>query len=278
MNTWTPNAEKYDFGRPFPAEMVIDLFFDVAQQLGNNQQQVFEPGSGTGRVLIPLAHHLPHWIFTGMDSSRACLEVSKKRASELALRNITFMEGLLGDALPEGSFDLIIHSSVLHVIPNWSQVMEQLCAKLKPDGLFCLIGDYGDIYAEVLGRHDSADVDQNLSKFWRRYLELRTEVGAPGPESSQIGCRWDLESTDLASWLEHNNFSEFNKREARWVQTFTLRDLLKIVEERCYSSMFTLQNEMIDSIVAGLKESFAGTSNWSASSKHRAICRFYRHK
>ncbi len=159
---------------------------------------------------------------------------------------------------------------MLHVIKNWPQVLQNLCGMLTDKGALCLIGDYGDIYSEALGRRDSNNVDPNLSKFWKRYIELRKEVGAPSPESSQIGCKWDLESTEIALWLEQNNFYESSRSEIDWTEKFSTSDLIKIVEERCYSSMFTLDAKMMESSLRGSKLAFVATD--------LSICQFQNTK
>lgn len=197
MAEWTPKAELYDFGRPFPPDQVTALFAPFGEDYSNRLFQVYEPGCGTGRILVPLAKNYPAWNFAGLDSSTSSLEVCRQKCLKEGLGNVEVRKGLVTDALPESSFDMVLHSSVLHVIPTWQNVMEQLRHSLRNKGIFCLIGDYGDIYDAALGREVKPGIDPALKKFWNHYLELRKSSGAPSTESSQIGCRWDLQSTEL---------------------------------------------------------------------------------
>ena len=277
MKSWTPKAELYDFGRPFPAEKVVGLFSAFAEAEKRVKLRALEPGCGTGRILVPLARAFPHWQFVGIDASQGSLQVCQARASEAGLQNIRLLNGSIEECLPVDPVDIIIHSSVLHVMPNWQNAMQELCSRLTDDGTFCLIGDYGDIYDAALGRTSSSAIDVNLSRFWKAYIEIRKEVGAPGTEGSQIGCRWDLESSDPASWLEEHNFSERSRTQLEWAEQFSLGDLFRIVEERCYSSMFTVQNENFDEIITKLKARLSSLCIDAMSvSKHQALSRFYK--
>ncbi len=85
MKQWTPQAESYDFGRPFPAEKIVALFSSIAKESDSHVMKVFEPGCGTGRVLLPLAQFFPNWTFVGMDSSASCLDVINKKVSTTGL-------------------------------------------------------------------------------------------------------------------------------------------------------------------------------------------------
>ncbi len=275
MKEWTPKAELYDFGRPFSESQVIALF--AALEEGNSDQslRVYEPGCGTGRILVPLAKRYPTWKFVGLDSSVSSLSVCRQRCLNEGITNIEVHEGLVTDELPKSSFDIVIHSSVLHVIPSWQKVMAQLSDHLSNQGIFCLIGDYGDIYDAALGRDVKTGIDPALTEFWNHYLELRQHFGAPSAESSQIGCRWDLQSTDLAVWLEGKGFKEFKTVNTDWDEVFSASDLMRIVEERCYSSMFTVEKEIFDQIIMQLKVDLPRLRVTSARSRHQAAARFF---
>jgi SAM-dependent methyltransferase len=278
VKSWTPKAELYDFGRPFPAEKVVGLFRAFAGEENTAKLRALEPGCGTGRILVPLARAFPQWKFVGVDSSRESLQVCQARASKAGLQNIHLLNESIEESLPVEPVDIIIHSSVLHVIPNWRNAMQELCSRLTDDGTFCLIGDYGDIYDAALGRPSSTAIDVNLSRFWKAYIEIRKAAAAPDTESSQIGCRWDLDSSDLATWLEDHSFYERNRSQLAWTKQFSLADLFRIVEERCYSSMFTVDKEIFDRIIAQLKTRLPSLDiDTSAVSKHQAVARFYRH-
>ncbi len=276
MKTWTPKPELYDFGRPFPPEQVVQLFPE--RRLSPSQRlSVFEPGCGTGRILGALASRRPDWSFVGSDSSEVVLQVFRRKCDEQELHNVHLFEGTLMDEPPARAFDLLIVSSLLHVVPDWENAVRILLHRLKPGGLFCLIGDTADLYDEVLGRKTNGDVDSNLSLFWRLYREIRESVGAPSTEASQIGCRWDLENSEVASFLNDNKWSEVFSEGVSWIQHFTREQLLKIVRERCYSSMFTVEQDVYDRLLARLEPAVANhVENIAVTSRHTAVARFFR--
>jgi SAM-dependent methyltransferase len=275
MKSWTPQPEMYDFGRPFPEPIIKELFEDLGAKIQGGDFKVFEPGCGTGRILIPLARANPQWSFVGMDSSPGCLEVCQRRLLEGRIENCSAKLGLIPTQMPRGPFDLIIHSSVLHVVPNWRDALAVLADRLSHSGVFCLIGDYGDIYDAALGRFNTPGIDPALAYFWERYIELRRLFNAPNPESSQIGCRWDLESTDLAIWLSSNGFCESYRKQISWQEHFSIERLMQIVEQRCYSSMFTVEQDTYSKIVTQLKEDVRDIKERVTVSRHQAVVRFF---
>lgn len=210
-----------------------------------------------------------------MDSSPAALAILRGR-SQGRMANVKVFEGTLPNDLPLGPFDLILHSSVLHAVPEWQQTMSLLSERLTADGVFCLVGDYGDIYDAALGRNVRPEIDRGLKLFWDHYLSLRNRFGAPDPETSQRGCRWDLESTDLAGWLLQNGFREIKREEVRWDESFSSRALMTIIEERCYSSMFTVDEEVYDAIVEQMRTDLPSLEAGQVCSKHCAVARFFR--
>jgi SAM-dependent methyltransferase len=275
MKSWTPQPEMYDFGRPFPEPRVQELFKGLGARFQRGNLKVFEPGCGTGRVLLPLARANPQWSFDGIDSSPGCLEVFQRRLLERGIENVSAKLGLIPNEMPLGPFDIIIHSSVLHVVPNWREALAVLASRLSPNGVLCLVGDYGDIYDAALGRANSPGIDPALQHFWNRYIELRRYFNAPNPESSQIGCRWDLESSDLATWLLSNGFCESYRKQTSWQEQFTVEHLMQIVEQRCYSSMFTVEQDAYCKVVTQLKEDLRNTKEGLTVSRHQAVARFF---
>ena len=103
MKQWTPKAELYDFGRPFPTAQVQALLQGSSLLRSLEQRKpapaVFEPGSGTGRILIPFAELYPQWRFVGQDRYGEALQVCARRAESLGLSNVHLIESDLGEDL-----------------------------------------------------------------------------------------------------------------------------------------------------------------------------------
>ena len=280
MKPWTPKPELYDFGRPFPAAQVQGLFLSsrFLQRVVpfDSAARVYEPGCGTGRVLLPLACQFPSWRFFGCDLSTAALDVCRERCHRLGVPNVSVKEADICEAPFADPFDLLIHSSVLHAVTPWRDALANMLSSLRPNGGFALIGDCGDIYDQALGRPAQAGSDKRLAMFWGIYRDARQAAGAPDPETSQVGAFWDLESSEMAAELERMGLAEVDRTTTAWLQSFTIDDLYKIVSERCYSSMFTVERQTYDALLRVLRNGmdvFSMTDR--VVSRHRAICRFF---
>ena len=72
--------------------------------------RVADVGTGSGCIAVALAHELPHAEFLATDISAAALEVARRNALRHGVAaSIRFLEtDLLGGALPEPPFDLIV--------------------------------------------------------------------------------------------------------------------------------------------------------------------------
>ena len=274
MTTWTPNPASYDFGRPFPPERVVELF-TTSTLPTDAPLRVYEPGCGTGRILLPLARAFPNWSFTGGEAAAEVLDVARARQAKQALTNVTFHIADVCEPTPDGPYDLILHSSVLHAVPDWRNALTQLTTALKPSGSFVLIGDYGDIYREALGRDSRPGTDETLKTFWAAYREARANVNAPNLEASQVGATWDLESTQISEALQHSGLTHTFRAECHWQQQFSIHDLMQIVRERCYSSMFTVPDELYQRIVAQLEQAYGPPLGAAAHSQHTAVAHYY---
>ena len=68
------------------------------------------------------------------------IEISKRKAAEKNIENVTFAEGDIFDRkLKKESFDRILAFNMLHTIPNPEDAVQRINELLKPDGLFISI-------------------------------------------------------------------------------------------------------------------------------------------
>lgn len=279
MNTWTPDAAQYELGRPFPAEHLLRLIGESKtwneKIPPQTRKRIFEPGSGTGRILLPLAKAYPDAIFIGADFYDDALSVCSSRARAEGISNIRLSNTELAALEWERSFDAVVHSSVLHSISEWESVLEKLIRSLNAEGFFVLIGDGGDIDTEALARFTSPGADERLKEFWSEYRSKWEELGLQHLEASQRGCKWDIDNVQISERLIAAGFQELECREVGWEQRFSIFDLLSIVENRCYSSMFTADQKKYAEIVAFLDGKFSGRGKEMTVSRHRAVAKFF---
>lgn len=78
---------------------------------------------------------------TGVDSSKSSIEFAKKRAAELGLTNIKFINGLVQEIeFEKESFDLVLAWGLIHYLETKDQkeFLNKVYCMLKPGGLFLL--------------------------------------------------------------------------------------------------------------------------------------------
>lgn len=283
---WTPNAHFYDFGRPFPYRYLVELFqrSQIIKELKELEGvNVYEPGAGTGRVLIPLASEFSNWSFTGADISESMLDIFSQRTVCESLKNVIIKKANVLEFLPDTKPDLLIISSLLHSVKEWERLLSTLACNMSETGIICLIGEEGEIYNLALDRLSTifpkTEIDENLSLFWEYYLQARQEVNAPPTENSQIGCQWEINNETPVSVLKSLGFEVVCTSEIQWSHWLRVQDLLRIVEERCYSSMFTIETSLYDNLLSIMSKKCSHLDlNTYTESKHVALAKFLKSK
>lgn len=96
---------------------------------------VLEFGCGTGTTAI---HHAPHVRqIHAIDISEKMLDIARRNARQAGVDNITFAQGRLPDAtVGSESYDAVLGLNVLHLVPNWRDVLIDVERILKPGGVF----------------------------------------------------------------------------------------------------------------------------------------------
>jgi SAM-dependent methyltransferase len=275
---WTPNPFYYEFGRPFPAALVQRLFVGCTQMAaefgGRPVTRVYEPGAGTGRVLIPLAQLFPEWHFTGVDQSREMIEAARCKMVANNITNISLIHQNVLEHAGEQPSDLIVVSSLLHALRDWRRLLEALVLReLTPRGGICLIGERGDLYDCALGRRVE-HADARLVDFWATYRECRKLIVKDDLEASQVGVRWEMDSVEAEQLLLSQGFFEMDTNEVEWTHSFRVSDMVRIVEERCYSSMFSVPPKAYAEIVASIKARLRDPDE-TVTSRHLAKVRCF---
>ena len=271
---WTPNPFFYEFGRPFPAQDVQRLFDGIAiNAVDDRKLVVFEPGAGSGRILVPLAQKYTNWVFYGSDFSEGMCDVFNYKIVANNLQNISIScVDEFNNTAPLKA-DAIIISSFLHAVREWQLLFSRLLrTRLADQGMILLVGEAGDIYDCALGRFREG-VDAELEAFWSRYRTARQRLLGDSLEASQVGIRWNLDNEEAAAFLLQQGFEETRRKQIEWSQRFRVSDLFRIIKERCYSSMFTLSQDMIDNIYQDIKETMTTDMNSVTVSRHTAVLR-----
>ena len=99
---------------------------------------VADIGCGMGRALIALASEYPNSRFTGFDLSTEAIEDATQRARTLGLRNVRFEALDLSTFDRPSEFDLVTAFDVVHDQAKPDQVLRNVRAALRPEGVFLM--------------------------------------------------------------------------------------------------------------------------------------------
>ena len=119
----------YDETRGLPPKAMARLLAVLIDEL--HGKRLLEVGVGTGRYAVPLQKSGIRVV--GVDISRPMVELGLAKG----LRNVAFADGA---RLPfrSGSFDMSTTSHVLHLIPDWREVLREL-GRVTRDSYFTII-------------------------------------------------------------------------------------------------------------------------------------------
>ena len=98
---------------------------------------ILEVPVGTGVISMPVFQTLPDADITCLDYSPKMMESVRKRAEEMNISNIRFVQGDVG-ALPfeDSSFDIVVSLNGFHAFPDKEAAYRETFRVLKPGGQF----------------------------------------------------------------------------------------------------------------------------------------------
>ena len=135
----------YDFTRKYYLLGRDKLISEMNVQEDEN---ILEVGSGTGRNLAILAKKYPKTNFFGLDASAAMLETAQKKVDANNLENINLKNALANDFTFDKTFDLenpfdtIYFSYSISMIPTWQESIQNALANLKSGRSFYIVDFY----------------------------------------------------------------------------------------------------------------------------------------
>ena len=101
----------------------------------NTSAIILDYGCATGSIALEMAGIGKE--VHGIDLSSKMIETARRKAEEHKIQNVEFTHGTIFDeSLKQESFDVILALSILHLLDNLPQVMNQINQLLKPGGLF----------------------------------------------------------------------------------------------------------------------------------------------
>ncbi|MBN1156328.1 methyltransferase domain-containing protein [Candidatus Woesearchaeota archaeon] len=247
-------AKNYESGRPLDTKVIIELFNKISEIVSLDNKKILDAGCGTGRISIPLSRRFDSLKITGVDKSKEMIEVLKEKIDEQKIKNYDVIKSDLSKiGFEDNYFDFAIISSVLHSIRDWHEVVKEVMRVIKKEGFLFLISEQGDIFDIGLERKASKG-NGLLERFWGRYIELRHKYDLESPEKSQVGLKWELGEPKLIEFLSDMGYSESKSTiTINWQKDFSIRESLDIIENRCWSSMFTADNQKFNNLIKDMK-------------------------
>ena len=97
----------------------------------NSDMNVLESACGTGQITFRLAEKVNHW--TATDFSSKMVEQTRKRNTR---RNVNFsIEDATSLSYDDNSFDAVVISNALHIMPHPEKALQEIHRVLKPNGI-----------------------------------------------------------------------------------------------------------------------------------------------
>lgn len=142
---WDRHAEGYA-KRPVADEASYEKKLAKTREYLRPEMEVLEFGCGTGSTAIAHAPYVKHIWAT--DISPEMIAIAKRKAAAANVENVTFEAVTIEDqAVADGSQDVVMGHSILHLLEDKDAVIADACRMLKPGGVFvtstpCLADGY----------------------------------------------------------------------------------------------------------------------------------------
>lgn len=105
---------------------------------GDFSGKLLEVPVGTGVLTMPVYRTLPKAEITCLDYSKDMMATAQRRAGNMNLSNVRFMQGDVGKLPFEaGSFDMVLSLNGFHAFPDKEAAYRETFRVLKPGGVFC---------------------------------------------------------------------------------------------------------------------------------------------
>lgn len=127
-----------------------ELLVETALELAADRStfSVLDLGTGSGAIVLALAKNKPEWQLTAVDKSVGALDVARRNAAVLEVRNVKFLEGSWCQGLATDSFDMVI-ANPPYVAPGDSH-LEQGDLRFEPGtALVAAQAGFADLFAII---------------------------------------------------------------------------------------------------------------------------------
>ena len=129
-----------DWWGPVIAPSALTVLDAVADVAGGTGTRILDLGTGTGTLALAAARRWPAARVVGADPSDGMLEIARASADRGSGRPAEFVRAF-ADALPfaDGSFDVVVSSFVLQLVPNRFRALREARRVLRPGGSIAFV-------------------------------------------------------------------------------------------------------------------------------------------
>ncbi|MDQ0471043.1 class I SAM-dependent methyltransferase [Labrys wisconsinensis] len=234
-------AERYDATRGFPIGVDETIASGILAAAGVPPGARFiEPGIGTGRFALPIAKR--GYPYTGIDISPRMLSQLRRKLDGTAARMDLIEADGTALPLPDASHDVAITAGMLHCVPDWRGVLNEICRVVKPGGLYIFESETTTILRRAF------DIEWQL---------LALEYGAGRLHRGFSG--------GLEGVLAHLGVPRASTTTiilARWPVQATIEELLSMFRERIVSICWDIPDDVYERMMRGMElwadEHYAG--------------------
>ena len=131
---WDRHAAGYA-KKPVADEAAYQKKLEITREYLRPDMEVLEFGCGTGSTAITHAPYVKSIL--AIDISSKMIEIARGKAEAAGVENVTFdVETIEGLEAPDGSFDVIMGHSILHLLEDRDAAIAKVYRLLKPGGVF----------------------------------------------------------------------------------------------------------------------------------------------
>jgi ubiquinone/menaquinone biosynthesis C-methylase UbiE len=221
-------AKYYDQTRLLP-EPIARFGIPAIQDVIGPNARVLEVGAGTGRMSIPLLERGVDLIGCDLSSQMLGRFRGKFPAARIARADATLLPFLTNQ------FDAVLTVHVLHLIPAWRDVLQELRRVLVPTGAHINVSTSAEV-------GDSANA--KIHQFWRGWMRAHgVQAGHPGAQ----------EREDLLQELHSLGANLSEVEVIRFSESFNLREKLDRFASRIYSETWDIPDAIFDESIKELR-------------------------
>ncbi|MDG6964345.1 MAG: class I SAM-dependent methyltransferase [Nitrososphaerota archaeon] len=175
-------AEDYD---RFVSPCRVCQFLVLAHEMGfKGSEKVLDLGSGPGLLSAHVAGLLDDGEVVGVDLSDRMVKLASQRAHGLGLNNLRFVRGdAMNLDLPQGAFDAVVSSYLLHWVPDMGRCFAEIRRVLKDDGRLGIMvpsparySELREAYSNVASRCCEQDSSRRTNEMVGLRVMLREEL------------------------------------------------------------------------------------------------------